>query len=152
MRTAGQQPSHNEYGFDGYQWLLDGGPIAGQTGSTYTPTTADVCQLLSCTVAVTFPLLVVTVSATSAAVLVNGAAEQLAALEAAVTGVGPGRSLAAKAAVIESGVATGDAADACAVLAAFSSEVDAPTGKKIGSAQAASFLAQVQDIEAALGC
>ena len=29
---AGQQPSHSAFGFDGYQWLLDGSPIAGATG------------------------------------------------------------------------------------------------------------------------
>src|SRR5438093_1260167 len=34
---AGQQPSHSAFGFDGYQWLLDGSPIAGQTGPSYTP-------------------------------------------------------------------------------------------------------------------
>ena len=27
---AGQQPSHSAFGFDGYQWLLDGSPIAGR--------------------------------------------------------------------------------------------------------------------------
>jgi hypothetical protein len=50
--------------------LRDGRPIAGQTGQTYTPSTGDVGQQLSCTVTVTYPLLNVTVSATSAAVTV----------------------------------------------------------------------------------
>ena len=149
---AGQQPSYNAFGFDGYQWLLDGSPIAGQTGSSYTPTAADAGHQLSCTVTVTYPLLVVTVAATSAAVPVKGAGEQLTDLGAAVAGVGPGRSLAGKVAAIEGYVAANDTVDACTLLGAFSSEVDAQTGKTISTAQAASFITQAQDIEAALGC
>jgi len=149
---AGQQPSYNAFGFDGYQWLLDGSPIAGQTGPSYTPTSADAGHQLSCTVTVTYPLLVVTVSATSAAVHVTGAAEQLTDLGAAVAGVGPGHSLAAKVAAIEGYVAANDTLNACATLGAFISEVNAQTGKKITTAQAASVTARAQDIEAALGC
>jgi outer membrane lipoprotein SlyB len=149
---AGQQPSVNAYGFDGYQWLLDGSPIAGQTGPSYTPTAADAGHQLSCTVTVTYPLLVVTVSATSAAVLVKGADEQLTDLGAAVAGVGPGRSLAAKVAAIGGYVAANDTLDACALLDAFISEVNAQTGKTISAAQAASFITQAQDIEVALSC
>jgi hypothetical protein len=37
-------------------------------------------------------------------------------------------------------------------LGAFIHEVNAQTGKKISAAQAASFISQAQDIEAALGC
>jgi len=40
--------------------------IAGATGQSYTPTSADVRHQLSCSVTATYPLLVVTVSATSA--------------------------------------------------------------------------------------
>jgi hypothetical protein len=149
---AGQQPSHSAFGFDGYQWQLDGSPIAGQTGPSYTPTSADAGHQLSCTVTVTYPLLVVTVSAASAAVLVKGAAEQLTDLGAAVAGVGPGHSLADKVTAIDGFVAASDTLDACATLGAFRSEVDAQTGKKISTAQAASFITQAQDIEAALGC
>ena len=97
-------------------------------------------------------MLVVTVSATSAAVLVKGAAEQLNDLGAAVAGVGPGHSLAGKVTAIEGYVAANDTLDACATLGAFISEVNAQTGKKIKTAQAASFITQAQDIEAALGC
>lgn len=32
---AGQQPSHSAFGYDGYQWLLDGSPIAGATGQSF---------------------------------------------------------------------------------------------------------------------
>ena len=126
---AGQQPSHDAFGFDGYQWLLDGSPIAGQTGSSYTPTQGDAGHQLSCTVTVTYPLLVVTVSATSAQVTVEGAAAQLTDLGAAVGGVGPGRSLAGKAAAIAGYVAANDTVDACASLDPFVSEVNAQTGK-----------------------
>jgi streptogramin lyase len=149
---AGQQPSHNEFGFDGYQWLLDSTPIDGQTGSSYTPASADTGHQLSCTVTVTYPLLVVTASATSASVLVKGAADQLTDLAAAVAGVGPGHSLAGKVNAIEGYVAANDTSDACSTLDAFISEVNAQTGKKISTAHADSFIAQAQDIAAALGC
>ena len=49
-------------------------------------------------------------------------------------------------------VAANDTAAACGLLGAFSNEVNAQTGKKMSTAQAASFIAQAQDIEAALGC
>ena len=52
----------------GVQWLLDGTPIAGATGQTYTPAAADVGHQLSCTVNATYPLLRVTVTASSAGV------------------------------------------------------------------------------------
>jgi streptogramin lyase len=149
---AAQQPSHSAYGFDGYQWLLDGSPITGATGQSYTPTTADAGHQLSCKATVTYPLLVVTASATSAAVHVKGAAEQLDDLADAVVGVGPGGSLAGKVSAIQGYVAANDTADACAGLGAFINEVDAQTGKKISSAQASSLVTQAHNIEAALGC
>jgi streptogramin lyase len=61
---ASQQPSASLYGFDGYRWLLDGSQIA--TGQSYTPTAANIGHELSCTETVTYPLLDVTTSATSA--------------------------------------------------------------------------------------
>jgi len=70
---AGQQPSRSAFGFDGYQWRLDGTAIAGATGQSYMPTPADVGHQLSCTVTATYPLLVVTVAATSPAVTVVSA-------------------------------------------------------------------------------
>jgi hypothetical protein len=149
---AGQQPSHSAYGFDGYQWLLDGSPITGATGQSYTPTAADAGHQLSCKATVTYPLLVVTASAASAAVQVKGAAEQLGDLADAVVGVGPGRSLAAKVAAIQGYVTANQTADACATLGDFINEVSAQTGKKIDTAHAASLTSQAQDIEAALDC
>jgi hypothetical protein len=149
---AGMQPSHDAYGYDGYQWLLDGSPIAGATGTAYTPPVADAGHQLSCKVTVTYTLFPTTVSATSAAVTVKGAAEQLTDLGAAVVGVGPGRSLAGKVAAIQGYVAASDTADACDALASFINEVNAQTGKKLSATQAASFGTQAQNIEAALGC
>jgi hypothetical protein len=67
---AGQSPSYSAFAFDGYQWLLDGSPIAGQTGQTYTPTRSEVGDRLACKETVTYPLRNVTVSATSAPVTV----------------------------------------------------------------------------------
>jgi streptogramin lyase len=149
---AGQQPSRNAFGFDGYQWLLDSTPIAGETGVSYTPTSADVGHELSCTVKATYPLLVVTVSATSAAVLVKGAAEELDGLADAVAGAGPGKSLTAKVTAIEYYLAANDTANACTTLNDLIDEVNAQTGKKLGTALAASLITQANDIEAALGC
>ncbi|MGA2471161.1 MAG: hypothetical protein ABSG64_10775 [Solirubrobacteraceae bacterium] len=67
---AGQQPLLDAFAFDGYQWNLDGTPIAGQTSEAYTPTSANVGHTLSCTVTATYALQAVTTRATSAAVTV----------------------------------------------------------------------------------
>lgn len=89
---AGQQPSHSAFDFDGYRWLLDGSVIAGATGQSYTPSAGDAGHLLSCEATVTHTLFPVTVSATSAAVPVKGAGEQLDDLADAVAGVAPARA------------------------------------------------------------
>ena len=149
---AGQQPSHSAYGFDGYRWLLDGSAIPGASGTSYTPSAADAGHLLSCQVTVTYTLFPVTVSATSTAVQVKGAAEQLEDLAAAVAGVGPGKSLAAKVSAIEGYLAADDTVDACAALNDLINEVNAQAGKKISTAVAASLISQAHNIEAAIGC
>jgi hypothetical protein len=60
------------YGFDGYVWLRDGSPIAGQTGQNYTPDGADVGHRLSCRITVTYPVpFLVSASATSSAITVR---------------------------------------------------------------------------------
>ncbi len=82
--------------------MLDGQPIVGADTQSYTPTPADAGHQLSCTATVTYSLMEVTVSATSSSVQVKGAAEQLTDLLTAVTGVGPGSSLADKVQQIQS--------------------------------------------------
>ena len=149
---AGQQPSRDTYIADGYDWLLDGQPIVGATTESYTPAPTDAGHQLSCTATVTYSLMQVTVSATSPAVLVKGATEQLSDLLTAVTGVGPGSSLADKVGQIQSYVGANDVVDACALLGAFTNEVNAQTGKKLSPAQASSLITQTQHVEAALDC
>ena len=83
---------------------------------------------------------------------VNSAAEQLSTLLPQVTGVGSGTSLADKVKQIQAYVAANDKANACSGLTDFISAVKAQSGKKLTVAQATSFSAQAQNIEAALGC
>ncbi len=73
---AGEQPLPDAYGFDGYQWLLDGAPIAGAIGQDYTPTSADVGHALACKVTATYPFLATTVSATSTPATVQAAGQR----------------------------------------------------------------------------
>lgn len=49
---AGYSPYTALYPFDGYAWLRDGNPIAGQTTPTYTPSAADAGHQLTCRVTV----------------------------------------------------------------------------------------------------
>ena len=149
---AGQQPSRTAFGFDGYTWRLDGNPITGATGASYTPVASDAGHLLSCQATVTYTLFPTTVSALSTTVHVKGAAEQLGDLAVAVAGVGPGRSLAAKVKAIENYLAANDTAHACTALNDFVNEVNAQTGKKISTTLAASLIARARDIRAAIGC
>ncbi len=65
---AGEQPLAGLFGFDGDRWFVDGAPVAG--GQFYTPTPANVGHRLSCSVAVTYPLLGTTTSASSQPVTV----------------------------------------------------------------------------------
>lgn len=65
---ASLQPSAALFGFDGYQWLLNGTLVA--TGAMYTPTKANIGYPLACTEVVTYPLLDVTTGAASAAATV----------------------------------------------------------------------------------
>jgi hypothetical protein len=86
------------------------------------------------------------------AVLVDPVPGQLAALLTAVTGVGPGTSLADKVKQIQGYVAANDKANACGTLNAFINEVKAQKGKKLTNAQAADFTAQANAIRINLGC
>ena len=86
---------------------------------------------------------------------VKGAAEQLADLLVAVTGVGPGKMLADRVKHIQGHVARNMKKGACDDLNRFVKQVnDMAKGRKpqITAAQAASFTAQAQSIRAALGC
>jgi streptogramin lyase len=67
---AGQQPSVSAHPFDGYTWMLDGQPIAGQHAQTLALASDDAGQQISCSVTATYPLLNVSVSAASAGVLI----------------------------------------------------------------------------------
>ena len=74
---AGYSPLTALYPFDGYTWLRDGTPIAGQTAPTYTPTAGDVGHQLACRLAVTYPLpYSVTATAASNAITVKPATSQ----------------------------------------------------------------------------
>jgi streptogramin lyase len=70
---AGQQPSVSLYGFDGYTWLLDGHVIPGQNAQTLSVAAADLGHQISCSAKATYKLLNVTVSASSAGVVIGPA-------------------------------------------------------------------------------
>jgi hypothetical protein len=91
-------------------------------------------------------------STASFTVHVKGAAEQLADLATAVTGVGPGTSLADKVSHAQAYVAANDVADACPTLTAFVNEVKAQSGNTIPAVAAATLIAAAQRIEAVLAC
>lgn len=69
------QPSNALYGFDGYYWLLQGERVAA--GQTFTPSTAEIGEPLACSETVTYPLLGVSASGTSAPMTVTPAPPQL---------------------------------------------------------------------------
>jgi polyvinyl alcohol dehydrogenase (cytochrome) len=75
---------------------------------------------------------------------------QLTTLLTAVTGVGPGTSLADKITATQGYVAAGDKTNACTTLATFVNLVKAQTNKKISNP--ASLIAQATAIEATIGC
>jgi hypothetical protein len=83
---------------------------------------------------------------------VKGAAEQLSDLAGAVTGVGPGSSLADKIASVQSYLSRGDTTDACGTLAAFVNEINAQSGKSIPAAKATTLRVAAQQIEAVIPC
>ena len=79
----------------GVQWLLGGAPIAGATGRTYTPVGDEEGDQLACTVTAFYPVLDVTVAATSAGVTVLPPAGPTPVREfpsgAATSGIAAGR-------------------------------------------------------------
>lgn len=149
---AGRQPSHDAFAFDGYTWLLDGSPIRGATGPSYTPTASDSGHGLTCRVTVTYTLFPVTVSAASASVRVEAPAEVLADLGRAVVGVGPGKSLATKLQSAATDLDRGDVTGLCTVLADFTHELAAQTGKSVAPENAGRLLADAALVESNAGC
>jgi len=91
-------------------------------------------------------------SSASFTVHVKGAAEQLADLLTAVTGVGPGTSFAHKVSQAQAYLTANDVADACSTLNAFIKEVKAQSGITLLPSQAATLIATAQRIETVLGC
>jgi hypothetical protein len=79
-------------------------------------------------------------------------ADLLAGLLTAVTGKGPGTSLADKVTLVQDYVAASNTIAACTTLSDFISEVKAQTNKTISAADAESFTAQASAIEALLSC
>jgi hypothetical protein len=85
-------------------------------------------------------------------VAVESEGDGLACLLTAVTGAGPGKSLANKVKLIQASVAANNKTEACGELNAFINEVKAQAGKKLTTEQAASFTSQAKDIMTVLGC
>lgn len=84
-------------------------------------------------------------------VTVRGAPEQLAALCAASDGVGPGKSLATKCGAAQEALSAGQDSEALSFLAAYVSEVNAQTGKKLSPGSASNLAAAAQQIAAVIG-
>jgi hypothetical protein len=80
------------------------------------------------------------------------AAELLRSLATAVTGIGPGTSLADKVAEAETLLAENDVAGTCSKLTAFVHEVKAQSGKSIAADQAATLIGSARRIKTMLGC
>jgi hypothetical protein len=125
----------------------------------------DTVASLSCAPAsgTTFPIGTTTVTCTASdthgnsstatfTVHVKGGAEQLSDLLTAVTGVGPGTSLADKVSQVQTYLTADDLMDACSTLAALVNELKAQSGKTIASGQATTLIATTQRIEAVHGC
>ncbi len=91
-RWASLQPSTSALRFDGYQWLLNGTPVAKE--STYTPTQANIGYPLACTLTVSYPLLNVTTGAASAAVTMIPPPPTLASVQQSKTKWREGKNLA----------------------------------------------------------
>jgi hypothetical protein len=86
-------------------------------------------------------------------VTVEGAAQQLKDLQTAVQGTtGPGTSLSDKVSVTEAYLAAGDTAEACGTLGAMINEIQAQSGGSIPAGEASSLVAEVRQIELAIGC
>ena len=125
----------------------------------------DAVASLSCVPASgsTFPIGTTTVTCTASdthgntstasfTVRVKGAAEQLVDLLTAVTGIGPGTSLADKVSQVQADVSANDLTDACSTLTALINELKALSGNSMPSGQAMTLVATAQRIKSVLGC
>ena len=92
------------------------------------------------------------VSTGSFTVTVLGAADQLTGLLTAVTGVGPGRSLADTVQSISAAVAAGDTDQACGTLDALLEQVRGQAGKSLSVEVAAAITEDATRIRGVLGC
>jgi len=139
------------------------GDVVNYTVSATDPD--DAVASLSCVPASgsTFPIGTTTVTCTASdthgnastasfTVHVKGAAEQLADLLTAVTGIGPGTSLADKVSQVQVDVSANDLTDACSTLTALINELKALSGKSMPSGQAMTLVATAQRIKSVLGC
>jgi hypothetical protein len=78
--------------------------------------------------------------------------ELLADLLLAVTGEGPGTSLADKVKLVQAYVAADSHDAACTTLGDFVNELNAQADKRLSAAEVASFTSQANNIKATLGC
>ena len=76
----------------------------------------------------------------------------VAELLAAVTGIGPGGSLADKMAMVQAYVEAGDTESACQMLHAFTNQVSAQSGKQLSEEEATQLLIDAGEISERLGC
>lgn len=136
-----------------YSCADSGSGIATCSGSQASGTALDTSTVGTRTVTVDATDAVGNVThATATYTVTANATDRLAALLTAVTGVGPGQSLANKVKQIQASVAANDKARACGLLDDFISEVKAQKGKQLTSAVADSLIAQANEIGAMLGC
>lgn len=70
----------------------------------------------------------------------------------AVTGEGPGGSLADKIAIVQAYVEAGDSQSACEMLKSFKNQVSAQSGKKLSEDEATQILSDAGEIRDRLGC
>jgi TolB protein len=91
-------------------------------------------------------------SSASFPVHIKGAAEQLADLLSAVTGLGPGASLADKVSQVQASVDANKLTDACSTLTALVNQLKAVSGKSIPSDQAMTHITTALRIKSVLGC
>lgn len=125
--------------------------VDGATAVTCTPTSGSVFAFGTTTVSCSSTDAHGNTGTASFHLTVRTAAQMLTRLAAAVDGIGPGNSLAAKLASAGSALAAGDNARTTNVLRAFRNEVAAQSGKKLTADQATSLSTAATGLIAVLG-